>query len=232
MEQLSFDDLEAWKPVPTWDGYYEVSGDGYVRSLPRTVRARGDGMRLVPGRVLKPSYGNSGGYPLVILQLGDRREGRYVHDLVTLAFLGPRPEGTEVRHLDGNASSAALWGADGTRRLVYGTSGENKHDQVRHGTHPEASRDCCDAGHEFTEENTHIQLRPDGSFKQRVCRACRNERVKEWRKDNAANKPPCTKGDCEEPQLAKELCSKHYHQKRREDKRNAAEIRGDASDAA
>lgn len=69
MEQLSLDDLEAWKPVPAWEGYYEVSDHGHVRSLPRTVRARGDGTRLVPGRVLKPSYSNSGGYPLVILQL-------------------------------------------------------------------------------------------------------------------------------------------------------------------
>ena len=37
MEQLSFDDLETWKPVPGYEGLYEVSNHGQVWSAPRAT---------------------------------------------------------------------------------------------------------------------------------------------------------------------------------------------------
>lgn len=167
---------------------------------------------LRKGRILRPSYSNSGGYPLVILTLGERREGRYIHDLVTLAFLGPRPEGMEVRHLDGNASSAALWDADGDQRLAYGTSAENKADTLRHGTQWPASRDFCDNGHEFTLENTRIDYYPDGSFKQRTCKACARERSAELRQKRLTDERRCKEEGCGKPYFALDWCSEHYTQ--------------------
>lgn len=201
---------EEWRPVPTWEGYYEVTDLGFVRSLPRIVKTRGTGTRLNPGRVLSPSYSNSGGYPLVILTLGERREGRYVHDLVMRAFVGEPEPGQEVRHLDGNASSAALWDADGNRRLAYGTSGENKDDQVRHGTHYEASRTRCDNGHEFTEENTRIVCWPDGSFKQRACRACERDASAKLREKRETDERRCKEEGCDGPYFGRDWCEDHY----------------------
>jgi hypothetical protein len=212
MEQLSFDDLEAWCPVPDWP--YEASDHGQIRSLHRKVP-----------HILRPSWYT--GYGVVILYRNGEREGRTVHSLVMEAFAGPCPPGKEIRHLDGNPANNR-WAPGSTEEevraaggnLIYGTAGENIFDQVRHGTHPEASRDCCDKGHEYTEENTYIATWPDGSFKQRACRACHNEATKQRRLERLKNAPPCSRDDCDDPQMAKKLCSRHYQQQWSEQKKS------------
>ena len=51
------------------------------------------------------------------------------HALVARYYLGPRPEGKEVRHLCGRKDCVAA------SHLRYGTGSENSHDAIRHGTH-------------------------------------------------------------------------------------------------
>jgi hypothetical protein len=51
-----------------------------------------------------------------------------VHQLVMLAFVGPQPAGSQVRHLDGNPLNNAL------SNLCYGTPKENGEDAARHGS--------------------------------------------------------------------------------------------------
>ena len=46
---------------------------------------------------------------------------------MTEAFIGPRPKGKEVRHLDGNGKNNAL------SNLEYGSSYQNKIDNTLHG---------------------------------------------------------------------------------------------------
>ncbi len=89
--------VEIWRAIPTWEGLYEVSDHGRVRSLDRTVKGR-QGPTHYRGRVLKPGYGS--GYALVTLaETGrGRREQKYVHDLVLLVFVGPKPLSLEVCH--------------------------------------------------------------------------------------------------------------------------------------
>lgn len=52
-----------------------------------------------------------------------------LHLLVAAAFIGPRPPGKIVRHLDGNRKNPR-WG-----NLAYGTYAENTQDAIAHGTH-------------------------------------------------------------------------------------------------
>jgi NUMOD4 motif-containing protein len=207
---------ERWLPVPTWEGYYEVSDHGFVRSLPRFVNGRGGSRRLIPGRILKPSYTNTGGYPMVNLSLGDRKEGRYVHDLVMRAHVGEPSEGQEVRHLDRDERNAALRDAAGVQRLIYGTSGENKHDQVRHGTHPEGSRTHCDADHELTEDNTRIDYYPDGTFMARRCKTCDRDRSARQRAKRQNDERHCKEDGCGKPYFGRGWCSMHYVQWQKE----------------
>ena len=149
---------------------------------------------------------------MVVLYKDGERKPRYVHHLVLEAFVGLCPLGHETRHLDGNASSAALRDADGKIRLIWGTSSQNKYDEVGHGTHYEASRTHCDNGHEWTEKNTRIERYPDGSFKARRCRECK-------RIDSAARKVAretderrCKEKGCGKPYFGRGWCSTHYNE--------------------
>lgn len=108
--------LDYWKPVPGFEGKYEASVTGQVRSLSRYVRAGrgGRGMRSVPATLLKP--GLTVGYPCVVLGRGNTK---MVHALVAAAFIGPRPAGLDVMHADGSRTNSRC------SNLQYGTRSEN-----------------------------------------------------------------------------------------------------------
>jgi hypothetical protein len=91
----------------------------------------------------------------------------FVHQAVAAAFLGARPDGLVVRHLDGNPSNNSLM------NLRYGTSAENAYDRIAHGRHAQANKTHCSRGHEFNEQNTH---RPASGG--RVCRTCKRENTR------------------------------------------------------
>jgi hypothetical protein len=187
---------ERWLPVPGFPDY-EVSDLGRVEGLPR-IALNG---RHIRGRMLKATIGTHG-YPVVRLQVGGEWTARTVHSLVAEAFIGPRPEGMEVRHKDGIRTHCEL------ANLEYGTSSENQYDKVRHGTHHYARREQCSRGHDLSGANLRITYRKDGSFRQRVCIQCVEDYKAQW----AAAQPPCT--ECGALVFAKGLCQKHYVRQR------------------
>jgi len=88
---------ERWRPVVGYEGLYEVSDQGRVRSLDRQARVRGGGLRAHLGRVLRP-YCNP--YPLVVLSRGGAHKTCKVPRLVAEAFI-PNPDcRREVNHID------------------------------------------------------------------------------------------------------------------------------------
>ena len=95
--------IERWLPVVGFEGLYEVSNLGKVRSLPRQVRCNPRGMgnrvRVSPGKLLRPD--NCGGYRRVVLCKKNVHYRRAVHTLVLMAFVGPCPEGMEGCHKNG-----------------------------------------------------------------------------------------------------------------------------------
>ena len=148
---------EEWRPVPGCPSYL-VSDQGRVASL-RTWKGQ-------PGPRILKAHPNHFGYPYVQLwgygNGGSRnRLMRSVHSLVAAAFLGPRPEGMEVRHLDGDPANCSAG------NLAYGTHVDNEHDKLQHGTHP-SFRTHCVNGHEFDEINTYRDPRTG----RRYCRPC------------------------------------------------------------
>lgn len=156
--------IERWLPVVGYEGYYEVSDQGRVRSLPRLTR-KGN---LTGGRILSPSGGKSD-YRRVDLWVNGVARTRLVHGLMMEAFAGPRPEGMEIRHLDGTRSNNR-W----PDNLAYGTRSENQQDTVRHGKHQNASKTRCKKGHEFTPENTYDN---NGG---RGCLQCKRKTALAW----------------------------------------------------
>jgi hypothetical protein len=124
--------------------------------------------------VLKPST-TSGGRPTVKLVQSPVAKSRYVHQLVMEAFVGPRPEGMEVCHFDGDPANNHL------ANLRYDTRRANNLDRVRHGTHQMANRTHCPHGHAYTPENT---VRFPSHPHRRECGRCLAHRT-QARKDAA-----------------------------------------------
>ena len=128
---------EQWQPILGYEGLYEVSDSGRVRSLDRIVRAGsrwGPHLRRQPGKVLRPGSQTSG-HLLVQLSRDGVSSAHRVHRLVLEAFIGPCPEGMECCHDDGIPTNNDI------SNLRWGTKKSNFMDRVRH-SGGEMSRKC------------------------------------------------------------------------------------------
>jgi len=158
---------EEWRAVVGYEGLYEVSDQGRVRSF-------------VSGRLRKPQPQHHGHLKVILCDSG-RRRGFHVHTLVLTAFVGPKPLDMECRHLFGDPADNRL------THLAWGTPSENKYDQVRHGTDHHASKIECDSGHPFDDLNTYVYRTAKGG-EARGCRECRRESVRRYRASKRAQR--------------------------------------------
>jgi hypothetical protein len=154
---------EEWRAVPGFS-HYEVSSHGQLRSYRQK--------RLAP-RILRPSASNCGHLRQTLMRDGER-VSMLVHRLVLLAFVGPCPEGQEVRHLDGDPTNNRL------DNLVYGSRSENIRDRYRHGLCPERKTECP-KGHPYDAANTYWD--PSGY---QACKTCRRANRRAYRARAAA----------------------------------------------
>jgi hypothetical protein len=115
MPKQDFTPTEIWKSIPDWEGWYSFSN---------LLRFRRDkpGKGTFAGRILKPVKAHNG-YLVVELSRGGKRTYRYIHDIVTEAFLGRRPHGWETDHIDGNKLN------NHPSNLQYLPPGENQRKQ-------------------------------------------------------------------------------------------------------
>ena len=156
--------MEEWRPVVGHEGAYEVSNMGRVRSIPHVVRVvpfgRAETTRVSPGRILRPGPNLTGHVTVAI-----GRKSRLVHALVAEAFLGPRPQGKEVLHLNHKPSDNRL------ENLRYGTRSENLKMDYANGSRKQTH---CKRGHALSGDN----LFPSSEKYSRQCRACSRDRAK------------------------------------------------------
>lgn len=170
--------IECWRAIPGYEGIYEVSTLGQLRSLDRMARTSAGHLKRIAGQPLKQGYVGAG-YPSFVLAKNGKKRTRTVHSLVLLAFVGPRPSGMEVRHLNGMKTDNRL------TNLAYGTRSDNVLDTVRHGTYRGGKLidlNHCSRNHEFTPENTGRD--PDGY---RYCRSCRQIHQRHYRNRQKAS---------------------------------------------
>jgi len=106
---------EEWRDIPQFEGHYQVSSDGRVRSIKK------DYLILKPGR-------SGRGYLSVNLWKNNVCKKVNVHTLVLTVFVGKRPEGLWARHLNGNGFDNRL------SNLKWDTPKKNQRDKVKHGT--------------------------------------------------------------------------------------------------
>lgn len=126
---------ETWKPVVGFEGLYEVSDLGRVRSLDRELtfinRWGSKTTYIKRGKILK-AYKNTdrGNYMYVNLHNNNEQHMRRVHRLVVFAFIGNIPSGLVVCHNNNDPSDNRLF------NLRLDTYLGNSADQLRFGTRP------------------------------------------------------------------------------------------------
>lgn len=97
---------EIWKDIEGFEGRYQISNMGRVKSLSRVVYHRASNRttsfeRMIPERIMKTHISNSG-YMFVTLREKNVSFGKFVHRLVADAFI-LNPNGyKEVNHKDEN----------------------------------------------------------------------------------------------------------------------------------
>lgn len=124
---------EIWKDIPGYEGSYQASDQGRIRSLDRYVpctnKAHTRHTKLLKGQIIKPQKHNAG-YASVPLS----GKSFLVHILIMRTFVGPCPEGCEVAHNDGTRKNNVL------NNLRYDTVKGNAADRVKHGTSHKGSK--------------------------------------------------------------------------------------------
>lgn len=128
--------IEEWLDIPGWEGSYQVSNLGSIRSLSRRVNKRASATGklqtkattfFVKGRTMRFSS-HKFGHKRVVFRRNDIPETHQVHVLVMRCFVGERPNGHQICHNNGNPEDNCLC------NLRYDTPKGNAADKRRHGT--------------------------------------------------------------------------------------------------
>lgn len=109
---------EVWKDIPGYEGMYQISNTGRVKSLSRERKCNRNSVATVKERI-KPHFVNKKGYCQIGLCKNGKRTGFHVHRLVAMAFI-PNPYNKKtVNHIDGNKSN------NNVENLEWATYSEN-----------------------------------------------------------------------------------------------------------
>lgn len=120
--------IETWKDIPGYEGQYQVSTLGNVRSLDRLItcegKVKGKYTSLRKGKLLRPGRSSSGHLTVAL----GRNSSRSVHLLVLSTFVGREEEqGVECLHINGVPFDNRV------ENLRWGTRSENMIDAYAHG---------------------------------------------------------------------------------------------------
>ena len=128
---------EEWRDIPGYEGQYQASSLGRIRSLDREILMKNGIKRSLKGHLLTPSRSKT--RPYLATRLGRCVSPIEVHRLVALTFIGPCPKNCEVLHNNGDPL-------------------DNRPENLRYDTHSENLRDIYLQGRKrkkLTAEDVH-----------------------------------------------------------------------------
>jgi len=118
--------MEKWKDIKGFEGLYQVSNKGRVRSLDRIITFKDGKKRCYKGQLLKPHI-ETRGYLSVCLLKNSKRTYVRIHRLVAETFMYNKCKKPEINHIDGNKSNNAV------TNLEFATHSENMQHAVKTG---------------------------------------------------------------------------------------------------
>jgi len=121
---------ELWKWVPGYEGYYQVSNRGRVRSVTREVIDSLGHVRKYRGKVMR-LWRHNNGYPVCELKKAGHGQLMRVHTLVLEAFVGQAPNGYEAHHKNGDRADNSV------ENLEWILSFQHKSMHKKNATEPE-----------------------------------------------------------------------------------------------
>ena len=116
---------EIWKDIKDYEGLYQVSNLGRIKSIGREVIYSNGRVVKYESKILKTN--NKYQRPTTLLTKDKKTTTKNIHELVAQAFIGERPEGYHICHIDGDITNNEL------SNLRYDTVSENQIDIYRHG---------------------------------------------------------------------------------------------------
>ena len=131
---------EIWKDIKGYEGYYQVSSLGNIKSKERIVSHNNEtgAKRHVKERIMKPAVNRKGGYVTIVLSKNRKQLSHRVNRLVAKAFLDNPKNFPEVHHMDHNKLN-------------------NKLDNLKWVSHSDNLKECFDKGF-------HSGVRPVGCY--------------------------------------------------------------------
>lgn len=150
---------EIWKNINGYEGLYQISNLGRVKSLERRVRNnKNGGERIVKEALLNPTD-NGKGYKIIGLRKNAHRKNYYIHRLVAENFLKNDENKKYVNHLDYDTTNNVV------TNLEWCTQKENIRYSVAHMKKPRTKCKPTNTGEKYI---IRIIL-SDGSYSYRVC---------------------------------------------------------------
>jgi len=156
--------MERWRDIPGWEGYYQASDLGRIRSVDRIITDSNGAQRKMKGKILSPAPRNKYGHVVVGLWIGGVGKKEYIHRLVALTWIGPCPDGQQVRH----GQNGKLDNSVGN--LCYGTPSQDGLDKRRDKTHGGKAVRRSD-GREFV--SMAVAAEESGCWVQHICSVCK-----------------------------------------------------------
>lgn len=166
---------EEWRPIEGYEGIYEISNFGRVKSLERVVFHRTRGTMKVKERILKPGKKNNNGYKkFIVILYKDKgvKKTHIVSVLVARAFI-PNNDPNKKFVLHGRNGSLD----NKVSNLYWGTQSENMFDKQRDGTDHNRNKTHCPYGAILSGYNL-INPNSNKDKPGRSCLACK--RVRAW----------------------------------------------------
>lgn len=93
---------EIWREIPGFEGYYEVSNIGRIKSAERSFIDKNGKKTRYPSKVLKVGSGKTSPYLVINLSVNNVAKKYLVHRLVAMSFLSNWEPDCEINHIDGN----------------------------------------------------------------------------------------------------------------------------------